>query len=81
MFVFPKLVKDSDDLTKDEMVLQSVNDSYRTSNIMGYIGYGDKQLFIGSRFSKGDNDFFLRYMLSRALELPWNAIFSVDLNI
>ena len=70
VFVFPGLVKDSDDLTKDEIVLQSVNDSYRTSNIMGYIGYGDKQLFIGSRFSKSDNDFFLRYMLYKVLELP-----------
>lgn len=70
VFVFPELIKNSDDLTKDQMVLQSLNDSFRTSNIMGCIGYGDKQLFIGSRFSNGENDFFLRYMLNRVLELP-----------
>lgn len=70
VFIFPELIKNSDDLTKDQMVLQSLNDLYRTSNIMGYIGYGDKQLFIGSRFSNGENDFFLRYMLDRVLELP-----------
>ena len=70
VFVFPELLKNSEDLTKDQMVLQSVNDTYRTSNLMGYIGYGDKSLFIGSRFSKGDNDHFLRYMLSQVLELP-----------
>lgn len=70
IFVFPELLKNSEDLTKDQIVLKSVNDTYRTSNLMGYIGYGDKSLFIGSRFSKGDNDHFLRYMLSRVLELP-----------
>lgn len=70
VFVFPELLKNSDDLTKDQMVLQSVNDTYRSSNVMGFIGYGNKQLFIGSRFSKGENDFFLRYMLSKVLDLP-----------
>lgn len=70
VFVFPELLKNSEDLSKDQIVLKSVNDTYRTSNLMGYIGYGDKQLFIGSRFSKGNNDHFLRYMLSRVLELP-----------
>ena len=29
IFVFPELVKDSDDLTKDQMILQSVNDKQR----------------------------------------------------
>ena len=70
VFVFPELLKNSEDLTKDQIVLKSVNDTYRTSNLMGYIGYGDKSLYIGSRFSKDNNDHFLRYMLSRVLELP-----------
>ncbi|MBO4867450.1 MAG: hypothetical protein J5582_12970 [Ruminococcus sp.] len=80
VFVFPELLKNSDDLTKDEIILQSVNDTYRTSNVMGYLGYGDKQLFIGSRFSKGENDFFLRYMLSKVLELPNIVDFETNAN-
>ena len=69
IFVFPELLKESDDLTKDQMVLQSYNDSYITGNIMGFIGYNDERLAIHSRFG-GDNDFFFQYLLERVLDFP-----------
>ena len=48
IFVFPELLEESDDLTKDQMVLQSFNDSYLTGNVMGFIGYNDERLAIHS---------------------------------
>lgn len=69
IFVFPELLKESGGLTKDQMVLQSINDSYLTGNVMGFIGYSDERLAIHSRFG-GDNDFFFQYLLERVLDFP-----------
>ena len=33
IFVFPKLIKNSEDLTKDQMILQSFNDMYISGNV------------------------------------------------
>lgn len=70
IFIFPDLMSQAEDVTKDQIVLQSINETYRTGNIMGFIGYGDEQLTITSRFSSDDNDYFLQYMLNKVLELP-----------
>lgn len=65
IFIFPDL-KDADDLTKEQMILQSKNGNYLTGNVMGFIGCDDERLVISSRFSKdADKDYFLRYMLCR----------------
>lgn len=69
VFVFPETVGEAEDLSKDQMVLQSVDDKYRSSNIMGFIGYGDERLVIESRFAES-NDFFLTYLLSKVIEIP-----------
>ena len=50
VFVFPETVKDAEDITQDQMILQSVNDTYRSGNVMGFLGYGDERLVIASRF-------------------------------
>ena len=70
VFVFPEIIKDSEEITKDQMILQSVNDYYRSSNVMGFIGMGDERLIIESRFSKGSEDYFFQYLLERVLEVP-----------
>ncbi len=69
VFVFPELVEESEDITKDQMILQSVNGCYRSGNVMGFIGMGDERLVIESRFSLGD-DYFFQYLLQRVLEVP-----------
>lgn len=58
VFVFPEIVRDAEDITQDQMILQSVNDTYRTSNVMGFLGCGDERLIIESRFSGDSEDFF-----------------------
>lgn len=70
VLIFPPVVKDFEDITKDQMVLQSVNDCYCSSNVMGFIGYGNERLVIESRFCKQNNDYFLQYLLSKVLNLP-----------
>ena len=70
IFVFPEQVKEAKDLTKDQMVLQSLNEYYRSGNVMGFLGYGKEKLVIESRFSLGKQDYFFQYLLETVLELP-----------
>jgi len=80
VFVFPDTVKDAEDITKEQMILQSVNDCYRTSNIMGFLGYGKERLIIESRFSTGNHDYFFQYLLERVLEFPNILELNTDIN-
>lgn len=70
IFVFPELIKDADDITKDQMILQSFNDSYRSGNVMGFIGCGNERLIIESRFSSEGKDYFFQYLLDKVLDYP-----------
>ena len=70
IFVFPEGVQDTEDLTSDQMVLQSVNDAYYTGNVMGFLGCGKERLVIASRFSAGNQDYFLQYMMDKVLACP-----------
>jgi 5-methylcytosine-specific restriction endonuclease McrBC regulatory subunit McrC len=69
VFVFPEFLLDAEDLTKDQMILRSVNDAYRSANVMGFLGYGNERLIIESRFS-GNEDFFFQYLLDKVLDFP-----------
>lgn len=70
VFVFPRIIKESIDLTKEQIILQSINNMYVSGNVMGFFGVGNQRIVIESRFSKDDNDFFFQYMLKRVLEFP-----------
>lgn len=70
IFVFPEFLQDAEDITREQMIIQSVNDTYRSGNVMGFLGYGDERLVIESRFGGEKDDYFLRYLLNRVLEFP-----------
>ena len=71
VFVFPESVDYADDISKDQMILQSVDDNFCSGNVMGFIGYGnDERLIINSRFSGDNEDYFVQYLLQRVLDLP-----------
>lgn len=36
VFVFPEFVVDAEDITKDQMILQSINDTYHSGNVMAF---------------------------------------------
>lgn len=69
VFVFPEIVKDAEDITRDQMIIQSVNDTYRSGNVMGFLGCGDERLIIESRFC-GEEDYFFQYLLDKVLDFP-----------
>ena len=70
VFVFPEIIKDARDITEEQMILQSVNDSYRSGNIMGFVGCGDERLVIESRFCGDGEDYFFQYLLDKVLDFP-----------
>ena len=70
VFVFPDTVKDAEDITQDQMILQSVNDTYRSGNVMGFLGCGDERLIIESRFCGGSEDYFFQSLLDKVLDFP-----------
>ena len=80
VFVFPEIIKDAEDITKDQMILQSVNGCYRSSNVMGFIGYGKERLVIESRFSIGEDDYFFQYLLENVLVFPNVLELNTDTN-
>ena len=70
VFVFPEGVADAEDLAKDQMIIQSYNDSYVSGNVMGFLGVEDERIVIESRFSKRENDYFFQYLLEKVLDFP-----------
>ena len=80
VFVFPETVKDAEDITQDQMILQSVNDTYRSDNVMGFLGYGDERLVIASRFCGEGEDYFFQYLLDKVLDFPNIVDLDADAN-
>lgn len=80
IFVFPEMIDDVEDMTKKQMILQSVNDSFMSGNVMGFIGIGDERLVIESRFSMGGNDFLFQYLLEKVLDFPNIVNMDTDAN-
>ena len=70
VFVFPELIREAEDLDADQMILQSLNGTYRTGNVMGFLGCGNERLVIESRFAAEGEDYFFSYLLDRVLDIP-----------
>ena len=74
LLVFPRELGQSEDLS-DEARIYSLsgeggNMVMETNNIVGFIGIGDSQLTIRSRFAdENQEDFFLHYMLEKVLAI------------
>ena len=71
VWLFPSREDNSDDKIDDELILSLTDDGrLTTGNIMGFIGCGDTELTIRSRFSKSaDNDWFMQYMLQKVFSI------------
>ncbi len=70
VFVFPSSVRKIEDLTDNQMILQSYNDMYISGNVMGFLGGENQRLVIESRFSRGERDYFFQYLLEKVLKIP-----------
>ncbi len=80
VFVFPEMIRDTEDLTKEQMILQTVNDTFRSGNVMGFLGCGDERLIIESRFCGESGDYFFQYLLERVLDFPNIVDLEADAN-
>lgn len=71
VWVFPSKDSRYDDKIEDETILSIYGNKMSTGNIMGFIGYGNTELTIRSRFSSGDNghDWFMQYMLQKVFAI------------
>lgn len=75
LLIFPYCIDDTDDKIGKSSVVSILNtgDSEKvriaTGNIMGFIGIGNLQVKIQSRFDEGRDDYLLHYMLQKVLEL------------
>ena len=70
VFVFPEKIHNASDIEEEHVILQSYNACYRTSNIMGFVGYGNESIVIESRFSSGEQDYFFQYLLECVMGFP-----------
>lgn len=80
IFVFPEMIRETEDLTKDQMILQSHNENYLTGNVMGFLGFGNERLIIESRFSGAQEDYFFQYLLENVLDFPNIVDLKTDAN-
>lgn len=71
VWLFPNKGERHDDRIEKEVIISLCGDRLTTGNIMGFIGYGDTQLTIRSRFSnKGEgHDWFMQYMLQKVFAI------------
>ena len=73
LLIFPNSIESSNDKIGDSsiMTLQSTDNKDEvcigTGNVMGFIGVGNLQVKIKSRFDNGRDDYLLHYMLQKVL--------------
>lgn len=73
LLIFPYSIETTDDRIGESSVMSILNTDdpekvrISTNNVMGFIGVGDLQIKIKSRFDIGRDDFLLHYMLQRVL--------------
>jgi len=73
LLIFPYCIESSTDKIGKSSVMTLLNTDdpeqvrISTGNVMGFIGVGDLQLKIKSRFDEGRDDFLLHYMLQKVL--------------
>lgn len=71
VWLFPNKENRYDDKIENKVIISLCGNMLTTGNIMGFIGYGDTQLTIRSRFSNtGEgNDWFMQYMLQKVFAI------------
>lgn len=73
LLIFPYSIESTDDRIGEASIIsiQNTDDSEKvrieTGNVMGFIGVGDLQVKIKSRFDVGRDDYLLHYMLQKVL--------------
>ena len=70
LWLFPLKGDRYDDKIEEQHIISIVGDKFTTGNIMGFVGCGDTELTIRSRFSHSDGqDWFMQYMLQKVFAI------------
>lgn len=70
LWLFPRKGDRYDDKIEDQSIISIVGNKFTTGNIMGFVGCGETELTIRSRFSKTDEqDWFMQYMLQKVFAI------------
>ncbi len=70
LLVFPRDLHQYGDKISESNIISLQGDQISTGNIMGFVGLGDTQLDIKSRFAQDDGrDYFLHYMLQKVFSI------------
>ena len=69
LLIFPQTMKEYGDDISNGYIFQMKGEKLVTNNIMGFVGRGDTQVRIQSRFASGDEDYFLHYMLQKVFAI------------
>lgn len=70
LWLFPKKGDRYDDKIENQFLFELDGEVLTTNNIMGFVGCGDTELTIRSRFSNKDgNDWFMQYMLQKVFAI------------
>lgn len=70
LWLFPSQNKRYDDKIEKETFISIVGNKLTTGNILGFVGYGNTQLTIRSRFTnKAGHDWFMEYMLQKVFAI------------
>ena len=70
LLVFPHLLESTNDIDPNSVILSLVGSTIvQTGNIVGYLKTGDTEISISSRFAGDNNDFFLRYLIEKTLNI------------
>lgn len=70
LWIFPQEGNRHDDNIHDQSIISIVGNRFTTGNIMGFIGSGNTELTIRSRFShKEGHDWFMQYMLQKVFAI------------
>ena len=69
LLVFPHSLGEHGDDIKEQKIFSSNTTTLRTGNISGFIGVDGIDIHITSRFSDGDEDFLLHYLLCRKFNI------------
>ena len=70
LWIFPREGQRYDDKIEDQHIISLVGNTFTTGNIMGFIGSGNTEITIRSRFSRENgHDWFMQYMLQKVFAI------------
>ena len=69
LLIFPQNLEEYGDKIGKQYVCEVKDGKLYTGNIMGFIGCGDTKVRIHSRFTQGEDDYFLHYMLQKVFAI------------